>query len=582
MSQVELDPGVERVDFVAPFIGLLILYLLMLLPVILGHPRLAAIAWAFDLSLMGITLLWLRTEVQSLRAEHDFTMRTHNYQGVARPLRVRLATGFSNFVMGVVVAATLPVYFGLLLIGIVFQSRVRRAASGGMTLFVNGTAVSAVCILIMSVLVYVFRLDTYYWMGPYWMPALLNIAAFFWLLHAVLRPQAVSEAWRISAWPAWLILALIVLASISFGAILNLDLTRRLGLSHGSFSDLVGLLSRFLDLPGFSDVADLVRQAGTGEILHESAGDTLLNLQWTAFGLLLAATSFQLVWKVFSAQRGEHELMTIANLHMSMGDVAAARQVAEAQMTESMIGRHDLLAQVAAVEGDMAAYWAELQAFGERRFYDLYQTHEPYLLHWLSEIHLNTYGKLLDLYLRIRQSRCSFLPDSPVLLYCLMRDAILVPGEPEAPLKPVIADMLALRQNRPDGDDRTVAFLGSIVELPGAEEALQTPAFIPAGADADEARVWEGLHLLFGLMADRLSQRPPEETDELALRTARELVGLYEQVSNPAVKFFYFHILQAATEQPVGPAGAAMPGLFNPALRAGVAGAEKKLARYFK
>ena len=580
MSDGQLGSGVERISFVEPFIGMSVIYVLMLVPVFLGYPVLATVGWAAILVLYGLAMLWMGQNLQGLRADHDFTMRTWNYQRAAKPLRVRLATGFSNFVMALIFAATLPVYMAFLLVGLVFQSRVNRAASSGLTLFVNGTVVSALCILGMSILLYVFRADTWYWMGPYWMPALLNLAAFFWLLHSVVRPQSVSEAWRISVWPSWLMLGLIVVTSIVFGALLNLDLTRRLGLSRGSVADIADLLPRFLHLPEFTDVAELLQQAATGELLRDSAGHTLLNLQWTAFGLLLALTSFQLVWKVFSAQRGENELLTIANLHITLGDIPAAREVAETQMTEKMISRHDLLAQVAAVEGDADAYWAELEAFAERRFYDLFQHQKPYLLHWLTENHLAIFGKQLNTYFLIQDARLGRLDDSPALLLALLKGGLAEPGPPDVPLSTVVGGLLLKCDMRPDRPAQMQEFISSVALLAGADQALETPAFVPAGAGADDARVWRGLHLLFGLLADRLSQRPEEETHDPALRVSAELVSLYEAVENPVVKYFYFHILQYAVDQPVGAAGAAMSLRFNPALRKGSAAAEKQLARY--
>jgi len=580
MSEMELDPGVQRIGFIEPFVALFLVALLLFVPVLLGHPVLATIAWVAVLALSGLAYLWVHRDMDSLRADHDFTMRTWNYQRAAKPLRMRIATGFSNFVAALVFSATLPVYLILALFGVAFQSRVKRAASGGLSLFVSGTVVSALCILGMSILLYVFRLDTHYWLGTYWMPAVLNLAAFFWLLHAVLRPVAVSEAWRISAWPSWLMLGTIVVASIVFGALLNLDLTRRLGLSHGSLADLADLLPRFLHLPELTDVAELLEQAATGKLLHESAGHTLLNLQWTAFGVLLALTSFELIWKVFSAQRGENELLTIANLQMSMGDIAAARDVAETQMTEKMISRHDLLAQVAAVEADMDTYWAQLQAFAERRFYDLFQNQKPYLLHWLTENHISIFGKAPEIFFRIRESRRSFLDDSPVVLFCMLRDVLVAPGTPDFPLGSVIGGLLLECDKRADRSAKVQAFVGAVAGLKGADEALATPAFVPEGSDADEARAWQGLHVVFGLLADRLSHRPEEEITDPALRAGEHLTALYDAVENPVVKYFYFHILQYAVEQPVGPAGMAMSARFNPAIRKGAAEAGRRLARY--
>lgn len=582
MSDMQVDPGLERLDFRAPFIAILILYVLMLVPVFLGHPGWATGAWVFMLALIGVSALWVGRDLQALRAEHDFTSRTRNYQGMAKPFRTRLAIGFSNFVTGVVVVATLPVYIVFLLMGLIFQSRVARAASGGLGLFVNGTAVSALCILVMAALVYFLRLDTYYWMGPYWMPALLNFAALMWLLHAVLRPQAVSEAWRISAWPAGVILGVIVAASIVFGALLNLDLTRRLGLSHGGLTDLEGLLARFLDLPGLAEVTDLVRQASTGEILREGAGDTLLNLQWTAFGLLLAATSFQLVWKVFNAQRGEHELLTIANMHMSLGDVAAARRVAEEDMTESMIGRHDLLAQVAAVEGDAFAYWTELAAFSERRFYDMFQSHRPYVLHWQSEGHLGAYEKQFEAMMLIRAARFMFLDDSPVLVYCTLAAQMPVAGEPDAPIRPYVANAAASLADRGIEDPLALAFFGRVSGLTGIEHARDSAPFIPDGADADDACVWVGMHLLCGMIAERMAGRTGQDSDDAALSVRDSLVSIYERIGNPAVKFFFFQILRDAVLQVDEPLRPSMSSVFDAALRTGVAEAQAKLTRYFK
>ena len=582
MSETQDEAEYERLDFGASLTLVAIMCAIVYIPLILGKPILATISWWGLLVLMWVTVLWVGSEMRGMRAAHDFTSRTANFHAARQPLSQRIAGGFSTFVSVSMIIAALPVYLVFMVFAVLFQLIMPRAASTGVTLFVSGTAVSAFCILAMSLLVYLFRIDQLYWMGDVWIPLLLNLAAFLWLLHAVMRPRAVSEAWRISAWPAWLILSLIVLASIGFGAVLHLDLMRRLGVSHGGANDLAGLLPRFLDLPGLTEVAALVRQAGSGEILRAADSDTLLNLQWTAIGILLALTSFQLVWKVFSTRRGEQELVSIANLRMSMGNVEAARDVAENQMTESMLRRHDILAQVAAVEGDIERYWRELEAYSERSFYDLFQSHRPYLLHWQSQAHLEAYRKRQEAFDLIHMARYRYLEDSPVLLHMLISD-VLRAGLRDGQTLDVFAERVRkMVLGREQAGANALACLEWVAPIKSLAEAQSMDPFVPAGADPDEARVWTGIHLLFGLYADQTGDLDPEDRQEEAAAAGLELRTLYEGIENAVVKFYFFYILSDAIVLMDKPLQDDMSARYNASLRTGVAAAQKKLTRYLR
>jgi hypothetical protein len=106
--------------------------------------------------------------------------------------------------------------------------------------------------------------------------------------------------------------------------------------------------------------------------------------------------------------------------------------------------------------------------------------------------------------------------------------------------------------------------------------------FIPDDADADDSCVWVGLHLLCGMIAERMAGRTGPETEAAALSVRDSLVSIYERIGNPAVKFFFFQILRDAVLQVDEPLRPALSSVFDAALRTGVADAQAKLARYFK